>query len=97
MVGVSKVTQKVFATAAQAARYDSTVLILGESGTGKELLAKATHFNGPRKDRPFIVVNRGAIPATVLESELSGHTRGAFTGRTPTRRTGSPSRTSPAS
>jgi DNA-binding NtrC family response regulator len=80
MIGVSKAIQKVFATAAQAARFDSTVLILGESGTGKELLAKAIHFNGPRKDRPFVVVNCGAIPATLLESELFGHTRGAFTG-----------------
>ncbi len=80
MIGVSKEVQKVFATAAQAARFDSTILILGESGTGKELLAKAIHFNSPRKDRPFVVVNCGAIPATLLESELFGHTRGAFTG-----------------
>lgn len=80
MIGVSKAIQKVFATAAQAARFDSTVLLLGESGTGKELLAKAIHFNSPRKNRPFVVVNCGAIPATLLESELFGHTRGAFTG-----------------
>lgn len=80
MIGVSKAIQKVFATAAQAARFDSTVLLLGESGTGKELLAKAIHFNGPRKDQPFVVVNCGAIPAGLLESELFGHTRGAFTG-----------------
>jgi two-component system NtrC family response regulator len=80
MIGVSKEIQKVFATAAQAARFDSTILILGESGTGKEILAKAIHFNSPRKDRPFVVVNCGAIPATLLESELFGHTRGAFTG-----------------
>ena len=80
MIGSSRSVQKVFATAAQAARFDSTVLILGDSGTGKELLAKAIHFNGPRKDRPFVVVNCGAIPSTLLESELFGHTRGAFTG-----------------
>ncbi len=80
MIGVSKEIQKVFATAAQGARFDSTILILGESGTGKEILAKAIHFNSPRKDRPFVVVNCGAIPATLLESELFGHTRGAFTG-----------------
>ena len=86
MIGASKPVQKVFATAAQAARFDSTVLILGESGTGKELLAKAIHFNGPRKDRPFVVVNCGAIPETLLESELFGHTRGSFTGATSDRK-----------
>ncbi|HSF15056.1 MAG TPA: sigma-54 dependent transcriptional regulator [Vicinamibacteria bacterium] len=82
MIGVSKAMQKVFETATQSARVDSTVLLLGDSGTGKELLAKAIHFNSLRKDRPFVVVNCGAIPATLLESELFGHTRGAFTGAT---------------
>jgi two-component system, NtrC family, response regulator len=82
MIGVSMPMQKVFATAAQAARVQSTVLLLGESGTGKELLAKAIHFNSPRRERPFVIVNCGAIPASLLESELFGHTRGAFTGAT---------------
>jgi two-component system NtrC family response regulator len=80
MVGGSDRIQKVFQVAAQAALVDSTVLILGESGTGKELLAKAVHFNGPRKNGPFVVVNSAAIPETLLESELFGHTRGSFTG-----------------
>ncbi|GMR22677.1 MAG: sigma-54 dependent transcriptional regulator [Acidobacteriota bacterium] len=86
MIGSSKSVQKVFATSAQAARFDSTVLVLGESGTGKELLAKAIHFNSPRKDRPFVVINCGAIPSTLLESELFGHTRGSFTGATADRK-----------
>jgi len=86
MIGSSRSVQKVFATSAQAARFDSTVLILGESGTGKELLAKAIHFNSPRKDRPFVVINCGAIPSALLESELFGHTRGSFTGATADRK-----------
>jgi two-component system NtrC family response regulator len=80
MIGGSERIQKVFQVAAQAARVDSTILVLGESGTGKELLAKAIHFASPRKNRPFVVVNCGAIPETLLESELFGHSRGAFTG-----------------
>ncbi len=80
MIGGSERIQKVFQVAAQAARVDSTVLVLGASGTGKELLAKAIHFNSPRRKRPFVVVNCGAIPETLLESELFGHSRGAFTG-----------------
>jgi two-component system NtrC family response regulator len=86
MIGVAPSVQRVFATAVQAARFDSTVLLLGESGTGKELLAKAIHFNSPRKDRPFTVVNCAAIPGTLLESELFGHTRGSFTGATADRK-----------
>ena len=80
MIGSAPKMQSVLEVAAQAAQVDSTILLLGESGTGKELLAKAIHVNGPRKKGPFIAVNCGAIPAALLESELFGHRRGAFTG-----------------
>lgn len=80
MIGRSEQIHKVFQVTAQAARVDSTVLIRGGSGTGKELLAKAIHYNSPRKHQPFVVVNCAAIPETLLESELFGHTRGSFTG-----------------
>jgi two-component system response regulator PilR (NtrC family) len=73
MEAISRLVQKVAAGS-------TNVLITGESGTGKELVARAIHFNGPRKDKPFIAVNCGAIPETLIESELFGHIRGAFTG-----------------
>jgi len=80
MIGSARPMRAVFEVAAQAAQVDSTVLLLGESGTGKELLAKALHVNGPRQKGPFVAINCGAIPAGLLESELFGHRRGAFSG-----------------
>jgi DNA-binding NtrC family response regulator len=80
IIGNSPAIQQVFARMEKILLTDSTVLILGASGTGKELVARAIHFNGPRKENPFIAINCGAIPADLLESELFGHVRGAFTG-----------------
>ncbi len=80
LIGHSKKMKELFDLAAQVAPRDSTVLILGESGTGKELLAKAIHLNSDRKSAPFVVVNCGAIPETLIESELFGHKKGSFTG-----------------
>jgi len=82
IVGESKEMKEVFARIQRAAPVDSTVLILGESGTGKELVAQALHYNSPRKKAPFVAVNCAAVPATLVESELFGHVRGAFTGAT---------------
>ena len=82
IVGTSKAIQKVFNLIAKVASTGSTVLIRGESGTGKELVAKAIHYNSPRKDHPFVVVDCGTIPETLIESELFGHFKGAFTGAT---------------
>jgi len=82
IIGESRQMKDVYARIQRAAAVDSTVLILGESGTGKELVAQALHQNGPRKHRPFVAVNCAAVPTTLVESELFGHVRGAFTGAT---------------
>ncbi len=80
-VGVrSKSFQQVIALAAKVAHFDSTVLVMGESGTGKEVLARYIHQQSHRARGPFLAINCGALPDTLLESELFGHTRGAFTG-----------------
>jgi DNA-binding NtrC family response regulator len=80
IIGKSKKMQEVFSLIEKVAPSNSTVVIYGGSGTGKELVAKAIHYNSPRADRAFIPFNCGAIPETLVESELFGHTRGAFTG-----------------
>ncbi len=80
IVGRSDVMQQVFRMVDQVAPARSTVLITGESGTGKELIAKAIHESSPRAQMPFVTVNSSNIPTELLESELFGHTRGAFTG-----------------
>lgn len=80
LAGCSEGIQKIRALIDQVAKSDATVLILGESGTGKEVVAQALHRASPRKDKPFVPVNCGAIPGELLESELFGHEKGAFTG-----------------
>jgi DNA-binding NtrC family response regulator len=85
IIGDSDAIQEVFQLIEKVADTDSTILIRGESGTGKELIAKAIHFNGNRKEKPLIPVNCGAIPEELLESELFGHVKGAFTGATSAR------------
>ena len=80
IVGQSDSITEVLSLIERVADSDSTVLITGESGTGKELIAKALHYNSPRSNKPFIPLNCGAIPAELLESELFGHVKGAFTG-----------------
>ena len=84
-IGESEVMQKVFSAIDKATSTSATVLILGESGTGKELVARAIHYNSPRSSAPFVPVNCGAIPEELLESELFGYIKGAFTGATETR------------
>jgi DNA-binding NtrC family response regulator len=82
IVGQSAVIRTAVEQTLRAAQTESTVLVLGESGTGKELIAEAIHQNSPRRGGPFILVNMAAIPETLVESELFGHVRGAFTGAT---------------
>jgi len=85
LIGNSEGIQKVCSLIEKVAETDSTILILGESGTGKELVARTIHYNSPRKNKPLIPINCGAIPETLLESELFGHEKGAFTGASTTR------------
>lgn len=80
IIGNSPAMQNVFNLMQRIIKTDSTILIMGESGTGKEIVAKSIHFNSPRQDKPFVAVHCGAIPETLLESELFGHAKGAFTG-----------------
>jgi len=85
IIGKSEGMQKVYAAIAKAAHTPATVLIYGESGTGKELVARAIHYSSPRASSAFVPVNCGGIPESLLESELFGHVKGAFTGANETR------------
>jgi len=80
IIGVSEPMKRLLKTVAQVAQNDSTVLIEGESGTGKEMVARALHLSGPRRREKFVAVSVSSIPETLLESELFGHEKGAFTG-----------------
>jgi two-component system, NtrC family, response regulator PilR len=80
VIGKSGGMEKIYHLIQKVAAGNANVLITGESGTGKELVARAVHCNGPRREGPFVAVNCGAIPETLIESELFGHVRGAFTG-----------------
>lgn len=86
IIAKSASMHQIFQTIEKIADYKTTVLVSGESGTGKELVARALHYNGQRKGGPFITVNCGAIPENLLESELFGHVKGAFTGATQTKK-----------
>ena len=79
IVGKSPKISQVFETIKKISEYKASVLIMGESGTGKEMVARCIHYNSPRTSEPFVPVNCGAIPETLLESELFGHEKGAFT------------------
>jgi two-component system NtrC family response regulator len=80
IIGKSKPMLEIYELISKVAQSDASILITGASGTGKELIANAIHYNSPRKDKPFISVNCGALTETLLESELFGHEKGAFTG-----------------
>jgi len=80
LIGTSPAMQKIYKLVGQVARSEASVLLLGESGTGKELVARAIYANSPLAARPYVAINCAAIPDTLLESELFGHERGAFTG-----------------
>ena len=80
IVGTSRAMSEVYNLINKVADTDSTILIQGESGTGKELVARALHFNSKRQNAPFVAVNCSALPENLLESELFGHKKGAFTG-----------------
>jgi len=80
LIGKSKQMQELYDLIAKVAESMANIIILGESGTGKELAAKAIHYNSPRRNSSFVAVNCGAIPETLIESELFGHTKGSFTG-----------------
>jgi DNA-binding NtrC family response regulator len=86
IIGTTPAMLAVYKTVAHVAPTTATVLIVGESGTGKELVAKAIHSKSPRAGKPFVAVNCGALPESILESELFGHERGSFTGATATKR-----------
>jgi DNA-binding NtrC family response regulator len=85
IIGTGRAMKRIFELVETIAGLNSTVLIQGETGTGKELIAKAIHFNSPRKDQKLVSINCGAIPENLLESELFGHVKGAFTGAVQTR------------
>ncbi len=82
IIAHSKSMKQIFETVKRLAHFSTTVLVTGESGTGKELLARAIHHNSPRRGKPFIAINCGAIPENLMESELFGHKKGAFTDAT---------------